>query len=105
MSALRSLKYGLVLVIGTLFSMSAWSDCACFCVNGELTTMCTDVHEAQNRPDLCPSDSSASCLPEAGEGTAASYEPPNSDATNCRDVRVYDAIRGEYVTAKACDVI
>ena len=29
------------------------ADCACFCMNGELQTMCTSVEEAQADPALC----------------------------------------------------
>ena len=100
----NSLKYLLVAAL-MMIGSSAWSDCACFCVDGELVTMCTEVGEAQDNPNLCPSSGSASCPQETGSGASASYEAPSNDATNCRNVRVYDAIRGEYVTAKACNVI
>lgn len=84
---------------------SAWSDCACFCVAGELKTLCTTVDEAQGNPRLCPPADSASCPQDDGASSNASYESPDGDAVNCRNVRVYDAVRGEYVDAKACDVI
>ena len=100
----NSLKYLLVAAL-MLIGSSAWCECACFCVDGELVTMCTNVGEAQDNPNLCPSSGSASCPQETGSSDSASYEAPSSDATNCRNVRVYDAIRGEYVTAKACNVI
>jgi hypothetical protein len=67
--------------------------------------MCTEVGEAQDTPGLCPSSAGASCPQEADGGASASYEAPSSEAVNCRNVRVYDATRGEYVTAKACNVI
>ncbi len=105
----NSLKYMLVAVPLTVvlmaMSSSAWSDCACFCVDGDLVTMCTDATEAQDNPDLCPSSASASCPQDSGGGASASYEAPSSEAVDCRNIRVYDAIRGEYVTAKACNVI
>ena len=86
-----------------MIGASAWSDCACFCVDGELQTMCTAVGEAQDNPTLCPTDSSC---PQEAEGVAGSfYEAPEGDAVNCREVRVYHAILGEYVTARACNVI
>lgn len=88
-----------------LIGSSAWSDCACFCVEGELKTMCTSVDDAQQGPSLCPSADSASCPQDDGASSSASYESPDSEAVNCRDVRVYDAIRREYVIARACDVI
>ena len=100
----RSLKYVLVGML-TLVGSYAWSDCACFCVEGALTTMCTDAGEAQNSPNLCPADAGGSCPQQFSTEGAANYEAPNDSAVNCRDVKVYDAIRGEYVTAKACNVI
>ena len=99
-----SLKYMLVAIL-MLIGSSAWSDCACFCVEGELATMCTGVNEAQDSPDLCPTNSGASCPQETDTADSASYDSPDNDAVNCRNIRVYDAIRGEYVTAKACNVI
>lgn len=53
---------------------------------------------------LCPTLGS-SCPPVADGADSTAYEAPEQDAVNCRDVKVYDAIRGEYVTAKACNVI
>ena len=99
-----SLKYMLVAFL-MMVGSSAWSDCACFCVDGDLVTMCTDVGEAQDKPNLCPNDGSASCpqVPEVSSG--GSFETPVDGAIDCRNIRVYDAIRGEYVTAKACNVI
>lgn len=103
----KPLKYillsSLTLIGSWLVGSSAWSNCACFCMEGQLTTLCTAVGEAQNSPDLCPAH--GSCPSEAGTADSAGYAPPDDNAVNCRDVRVYDAIRGEYVTAKACDVI
>ena len=99
----NSLKYMLVAVL-MLVGSSAWSDCACFCVDGELATMCTDLADAQDNPNLCPQTGS-SCPQEPEISSSSSYEAPSDSAVDCRSVRVYDAIRGEYVTAKACNVI
>jgi hypothetical protein len=98
-----SLKY-MFLAMLMMIGSSAWSDCACFCVSGELQTMCTTVDGAQDSPVLCPTMGS-SCPPVADGGSSTAYEAPEQEAVNCRDVKVYDAIRGEYVTAKACNVI
>lgn len=99
-----SLKYMLAAAL-MLIGASAWSDCACFCVDGELTTMCTGVDEAQDSPNLCPQNDGASCPQQIGSTDGAGFESPDDDAVNCRNVRVYDAIRAEYVTAKACNVL
>lgn len=99
-----SLKFVLVTVLW-LFGATAWSECACFCIEGSLKTACTDASEAQSGANLCPASDSASCPPPDSADSSNAYEAPNGAATNCRDVQVYDAIRGSYVTAKACDVI
>ena len=102
------LKYVLVTLV-TMLCMTAGtfarSDCACFCVEGELATMCTEVGEAQDSPNLCPSRGSASCPQEPEFGSSATFEAPSDGAVNCRNIRVFDAIKGQYVTAKACKVI
>ncbi len=98
------LKYMLVAIL-MMFGSAAWSDCACFCVDGELATMCTEVGEAQDNPNLCPNSGSASCPQEPDLGSASSFDAPSEGAVDCRSVRIYDAVRGEYVTAKACNVI
>ena len=98
------LKYMLVAFLLTV-GASAWSDCACFCVEGELATMCTEIGEAQDNPNLCPNNGIASCPQEAEVGSSAVFEAPSDGAVDCRNIRVYDTIRGEYVTAKACNVI
>ena len=103
-----SLKYMLaafLLMVLLMVGASAWSDCACFCVDGELATMCTEVGEAQDSPNLCPNSGSASCPQEPEVGSSAAFESPAEGAVDCRNIRVFDAIRGEYVTAKACNVI
>ena len=99
-----ALKYMLVAVL-MMAGSSAWSDCACFCVDGELATMCTEVGEAQESPNLCPNNGSASCPQEPEVSSSATFEAPSDGAVDCRTSRVYDAIRGEYVTVKACNVI
>ena len=67
-----SLKYMLVAVL-MLVGSSAWSDCACFCVDGELATMCTVLGEAQDNPDLCPDSASATCPQEPEISASASF--------------------------------
>lgn len=100
-TSLQYMLAGLLMLVGS----SAWSDCACFCVDGELATMCTDVSDAQDNPNLCPNSGSASCPQEPETSASASFEAPSEGAVDCRNIRVYDAIRGQYVTTKACNVI
>ncbi len=99
------LPYLLAALLLSLVSSASWSDCACFCVAGELATLCTGVGEAQDNPNLCPDPADASCPQDSGGSTAQSFETPADGAIDCRSVRVYDAVRGEYVTTRACDVI
>ena len=80
------------------------ADCACFCMNGELQTMCTSVEEAQADPALCPAYAAASCPIESATASSVSYDAPEDGASNCRDVRVWNSIQGAYVSVKACDV-
>jgi len=103
-SILKSTQLMLVAVLA-MFGASAWSNCACFCVEGQLQTLCTDLGDAQSGPNLCPDSSSASCPQQFNTDGASSYDAPDEHAQNCRDLKIYDAVRGEYVTAKACDVL
>jgi hypothetical protein len=88
-----------------LFSTSASAECACFCVNGGLKTLCTTVEEAQEEPTLCSAFAPKACPSEPGEHTGASYDAPEERATNCRDIRVFDALSGSFRDVKACDVL
>ena len=81
-----------------------WADCGCFCVAGELETMCTNVDEAQGSSGICSTSAAASCPEEPGTRVSASYDAPADGAVNCRDIRVWDAIRGTFIDVKACDV-
>lgn len=99
----RSLRCLLVTVLA-VWGMSAWGDCACFCVDGEQRTLCTEVGEAQDGANLCANNGGAACPQTFDSSTADTYDAPEG-AQNCRDVQVYDAIRGEYVSAKACNVL
>ena len=95
------------LVFGALmmFAGPASAECACFCVDGELKTMCTSVGEAQENPAMCGVYSHMACPEEPGDSASASYDAPEEGATNCRDLRVYDALRGVFTSVKACDVL
>ena len=94
-----------MLVSTMLFSSPAAAECACFCVDGDLQTMCTTVEEAQAEPALCSAYSQNQCPSAPGGGASATYDAPENGATNCRDIRVYDALRGVFNTVKACDVL
>jgi hypothetical protein len=96
---------GAMLISMMMFSASASAECACFCVNGDLQTLCTTVDEAQDEPTLCSAYSQKLCPSEPGESASASYNAPAEGATNCRDIRVFDALSGVFKTVKACDVL
>ena len=96
---------GAMLVSMMMFSASASAECACFCVNGDLQTLCTEVGEAQDEPALCSAYSQNQCPSEPGDRASVSYDAPEDGATNCRDLRVFDALRGVFKSVKACDVL
>lgn len=100
---LLSLKAALVSGLLSVAPLAA-ADCACFCANGELKTLCTTVEEAQANPALCPVYAASSCPLSSADAGGASYEAPAKGATNCRDLQVWDSVRGRYVDVKACDV-
>ena len=101
---LKSLKYMLAAFL-MAFANAALSDCACFCADGELQTMCSDVTEAQADPVACSPLLAQSCPEESRAEAGQKYTSPQSGAVNCRDVRVFDSRRGQFVTIKACDVL
>ena len=105
MNRITGITASLVFSALMLFSANAAAECACFCVSGELKTMCTTVEEAQENPVLCSAYSRMDCPEEPGERPSASYEAPEEDATNCRDLRIFDALRGVFTSVKACDVL
>lgn len=103
---ITSLAFGSLLLASGLFaSGTAAAECACFCVDGELKTMCTTVEAAQENPTLCSAYRSLSCPEDPGDAPTASYAPPEAGATNCRDLRIFDALRGVFTSIRACDVL
>jgi len=96
---------GLLLGTLALASNDTSAACACFCVNGDLKTMCSSVEEAQANPTLCDATTPVRCPTEIGAEQGATYDPPHEAAGNCRDVRVFDPGQGGFTTVKACDVL
>lgn len=95
----------LLAVILVAIGSSAWGECACFCANGALTTMCTTVIEAQDNPTLCTAYSGEICPAAIQQGEAASYESPEEGAVDCRNMRVWDSVEGAYADIRVCDVL
>jgi hypothetical protein len=96
---------GLLFGALALLSGSASADCACFCVDGNMKTLCSSVEEAQANPTLCDLSSPTACPSEFQGPEGATYDPPRDDTANCRDLRVYDPARGDFTSVKACDVL
>ncbi len=94
----------LALIVLVWPASSAWAECACFCVDGELRTMCTTVEEAQGNPSHCAAHMQRACPEDPAGATGATYETPAEGAENCRDLRVFDALHGTFKDLKACDV-
>lgn len=104
-SLLKVLSFKAALAAGILsLSPLAAAECACFCADGELKTMCTTVAEAQANPAVCPVYAASSCPLSSAAAGSNRYDAPAEGATNCRDVQVWDSVRGRYVDVKACDV-
>ena len=82
---------------------TAWAECACFCANGGLSTMCTTVSEAQDNPTLCATNS-FECPLDSGAPENVGYEAPAEGAVNCRSMRVWDALESSYADIRVCDV-
>jgi|GEM_PF-4129080 len=104
-SRLVGVMSAILLSTTMLFSTQASAECACFCVNGELQTMCSTVEEAQGNPTLCGNYPRESCPTETSSPDSASYDEPAEGATNCRDIRVFDSLHGGFTSVKACDVL
>ena len=86
-----------------LSPVEAAAECACLCVDGAFSTVCTTPEEAREGAGACQAPArECPATPEAGE--PASYEAPSAGTENCRDAQVYDATVGEHVTTKVCDV-
>ena len=90
-----------LLVLGS----TVWANCACFCVDGSPKTLCTTVSEAQGEPNECPALSPNSCPADLETVSGGVHEAPEAGATNCRDVRVWDAALDRFSNVKACDVL
>jgi hypothetical protein len=101
---MRFLSVGLILA-GVLAAPAAVAECECFCVNGALQTLCTTVEEAQSNVNRCAGRAPSSCPVDLDAPTAEQYPAPADDATNCRDVQVYDAGAGQHTAVKVCDVV
>lgn len=99
--SMKSLLAVMLLALGS----TAWAECACFCANGELRTMCTTVSEAQGNPTACASYSSVACPLEGAQGDPVTYESPEEGAVDCRSMRVWDSLQGAYIDARVCDVL
>ena len=97
---MKSLLTVVLLALGS----SAWAECACFCANGELRTMCTTVSEAQANPTLCVTNS-FECPLDSGAPSGETYEAPVEGAVDCRSMRVWDALENSYADIRVCDVL
>ena len=91
---------GLLMFLGS----SALADCACFCADGELRTMCTSVAEAQHSAGLCVDAGASACLDATDPMLSTNYESPEAGALNCRDVRIWNPQTRVHLETPACDV-
>lgn len=93
----------LIVLSATLWSGPASAACECYCVDGQLRTLCSGVGEAQRGVTQCM-DRAASLCPVADPAASQTYDPPDEDTENCRDASVWDPSADEFKTMKICDV-
>ncbi len=93
----------LIFLSAVLWSARASAACECYCVDGELRTLCSAVDEAQQGVTQCM-DRAAGLCPVADSAASQAYDPPDEDAQNCRDASAWDPSAEEFRTLKICDV-
>ncbi len=91
-------------LLASILTSHAWAECACFCADGSLTTMCTTVAEAKANPELCAARDPGSCPVDTLEKSRVRYGSPEEGAVNCRGARVWEATRGTFADVRVCDV-
>ena len=96
---LKTLLASWLLVLGSY----SWADCACFCADGKEMTMCSTIEEAQANTNKCFVGETSVCPTLTGDVSTSSYEAPGDDATNCRDVTVWES--NTFTIVKACNVL
>ncbi len=92
----------LAVVVGP--SIQQPDDCACLCMDGQATTLCRSVEQAQLGAKLC---SLAQHCPQEGPVSDADAEPltpPSAHALNCRAVRIWNPQHENFRTVNVCDV-
>jgi hypothetical protein len=94
----------ILLPLALMLTANAWGECACFCADGTLTTMCTTVAEAKANPELCAARDPGTCPAGPLETALVRYPSPEEGAVNCRGARVWDAARGTFADVRLCDV-
>ena len=102
---LKSIATSLILILGS----AAWAHddsanmCACFCVEGSLQTLCTDMEDAQDGPNECSESEATICPIPTGEASGWRYDAPEAGSTNCRDARVWQ--NDAFAIVKVCNVL
>jgi hypothetical protein len=77
-------------------------DCECFCVEGQLKTLCSTLVPAKASVDLC--HRSADCtMPLAEPFSPEAYDTSTQGAENCRSARVWRRNFEDHQVVKICD--
>lgn len=77
-------------------------DCECFCVEGQLKTLCSTLAPAKASVDLC--HRSVDCtMPLAEPFSPEDYDTPTQGAENCRSARVWRRNFEDHQVVKICD--
>jgi hypothetical protein len=92
------------MLLYALIPASGWAECGCFCVEGRLQTLCSNLQGAAAGTDSCAARAADECPVDLREFDRQHYAPPVEGAANCRDVRLWDATRQTHASVKVCDL-
>lgn len=77
-------------------------NCDCFCVDGQLKTLCSDLAPAKASVNDC--HQAIDCtIPLAEPFTPEVYDAPTDGAENCRSARVWRRNFEDHQVVKICD--
>lgn len=83
------------------------NECACVCLDGVKTTLCTSVADAQDNSSMCAKSAQTAACPTSGAplNEKGSVESPHADATGCRVASVWSNDTQAYsIEVNVCDL-
>lgn len=103
-AVMNAKKILLALSLATAAGSGA-ADCACLCVDGSYQTVCTAPEAVRAAGNVCQAQASKGCSVAADALEQEVYPAPQEGVDNCRAARVFDAVAGEHIVARVCDVL